>query len=245
MNPRSNCLIKNLTNSEFEILTSSCRLMSFKQGDQLFSPGEEPKYVYFPVNAMISIAKDTINGNSIDMAIVGEEGAVGLRGLFFNNNPYRVYVASSGLAYVIEMDKIKSLSKSGSWVHQIYMQANHQILEQIATEASCMHFHNVYQRVARWLLIRGHRTNSPSIDATHQHIADSLGVRREAVTLALKKLCGIHYCRGQVEIHDFSLLEKETCDCHRPNSNFHLFKDANSLILNGQPHHSSPMCHTH
>jgi CRP-like cAMP-binding protein len=88
--------------------------MSFKQGDKLFSPGEEPKYVYFPVNAMISIAKDTINGNSIDIAIVGEEGAVGLRGLFFNNNPYRVYVASSGLAYVIEMNKIKSLSTK-SW----------------------------------------------------------------------------------------------------------------------------------
>ena len=109
MNPRSNYLIKNLTDHEYEIITSSCRLMSFKQGDKLFSPGEEPKYVYFPVNAIISIAKDTINGNSIDMAIVGEEGAVGLRGLFFNNNPYRVYVASSGLAYVIEMNKIKSL----------------------------------------------------------------------------------------------------------------------------------------
>lgn len=218
MNPKSNKLIAQISDSEYEMIFTSFRLMSLKQGDKLFSPGEEPKYVYFPVNAMISIAKDTRDGNSIDMAIVGEEGAVGLRGLFFNNNPYRVYASTSGLAYVVEMKEIKSLSKSGSWVNLIYMQANHQILEQIATEASCIHFHTVYQRVARWLLIRGHRTNSLFINATHQDIADSLGVRREAVTLALSKLPGIQYCRGNVEIQDFSSLEKEACDCYRPNS---------------------------
>ena len=141
-----------------------------------------------------------------------------MRGLFFNICPYQVYAATSGFAYVIKLKDLEHHCQSGSWLHRLYIQANQQILDQIAVETACIHLHSISQRVARWLLTRSYRTNSRFVEATHQSIADSLGVRREAVTNALLKLDGIDHCRGQVEIQDFIALEVEACDCYRPHA---------------------------
>lgn len=216
MNPKSNHLLSEIADSEYELIHRGLQLISLKKGDQLFCPGGLIEYAYFPVNALISISVESKDGVSLDMAMVGEEGAIGLRGLFFNICPYRVCAATSGLAYVIHLKELSHLCRSGTWLHRMYIQANEQILEQIAAETSCAKFHSISQRVARWLLIRGHRTRSRLVEATHQSMANSLGIRREAVTLALLKLTGIAHGRGQIEIQDFFALENEACDCYRP-----------------------------
>lgn len=216
MNPRSNHLLAQLTDSEYESVHPNLRLMSLSKGDELFQPGGLIEHAYFPVSALIAFAIESKEGVSIDMALVGQEAAAGLRGLFFNICPYRVYAATSGFAYVIKLKDLEYLCQTGSWLHRLYIQANQQILDQIAAETACIHLHSIPQRVARWLLTRSYRTNSRFVAATHQSIANSLGVRREAITNTLFKLSGIHHCRGQVEIQDFFKLEQKACDCYRP-----------------------------
>lgn len=218
MNPKSNHLISQLNDSEYELLNRGLRLVSLEKGDQLFYPGGLIEQAYFPVTALISVAIESKEGVSIDMALVGQEGVIGLRGLHFNICPYSVSAVSSGLAYAIHLHELVHLSQSEAWLNRMYIQANQQILKQIADETACIHLHTIPQRVARWLLTRGHQSNFRLVEATHQSIADSLGVRREAVTLALQKMSGIQLYRGQVEIQDQLSLEHEACDCFRHNA---------------------------
>jgi len=88
------------------------------------------------------------------------------------------------------------------------------VLRKIAIELACCHFHAVQQRVARWILAQDDCTHIGGLDVTHQGIANSLGVRREAVSLALPKLSGCSLTRGHLEITDRSLLENEACECY-------------------------------
>jgi len=218
MNPKCNHLLDQIQDAEYQSICRSLRLVSLKEGDQLFYPGGLIEHAYFPVNVLISISNEVKDGLSIDIALVGEEGVLGLRGLFFNTSPYRVYACTSGLAYVVHLSELKHLCQSGLWLHRMYIQASQQILEQIATETSCAHFHSIQQRLARWLLTRSQRLDSNLIEATHQSIANSLGVRREAITNALLRLSGIDHFRGQIEIRDYFALEEAACDCYRPHT---------------------------
>jgi len=216
VNPRSNQQLAQLNEAEYQSIHQDLHLVSLQAGQNLFTPGGLIDQVYFPANALISIANQMPDGLSMDMAVIGSAGSVGLRGLFDNICPYRVYVAHSGLAYRIGLSKLRPfLDVGGCWVHRMYVQANHRILGQIATETTCAHFHCVTQRLARWLLLRTKLADQPGLEATHQSIADSLGVRREAVTNALMRLPGISACRSRVEVQDRSLLEQEACDCDR------------------------------
>lgn len=215
MNPRSNQLLDQLTDAEYQLLHRDLQLVSLQAGQTLFIPGGTIDQAYFPVNALIAIANQLSGGQSIDMALVGSEGSVGLRGLFENICPYQVYVANSGLSYKIGLARLRQLFDSGAWVHKIYIQANHQILGQIAAETTCAHFHGVLARLARWILIRTARLEQTYLEATHQSVADCLGVRREAVTHALMKLPGIQCHRNHIEVNDRSDLEHQACGCYQ------------------------------
>lgn len=220
MIPKRNHLLEQLMDAEYQLLHQDLQLVSLDVGQVLFFPGGVIDTVYFPVNALIAIANEISNGLSMDMALIGSEGAAGLRGLFEPVCPYRVHVAYSGFAYKIALPYLRRILDSDAWLHKMYIQANHQIFGQIAAETMCAHFHGVPARVARWLLLRTRHVGQTYLDATHQCLADSLGVRREAVTIALGKLPGISGNRNRIDITDRSKLEDATCDCfHRHDDN--------------------------
>lgn len=215
MSPKHNDQLEQLVDSEYQLLHRDLQLVSLEAGQNLFTPGSPFEYVYFPLNALIAIANQMTDGQSMDMAIVGPEGSVGLIGLFKSKCPYRVYVANSGLAYKIAMPKVRQyFDVAGSWVHKLYVQANHRILEQIATETTCANYHSVKARAARWLLTRSQHVGKTILEVTHQSIADSLGVRREGITNALASLPGINCLRNRIEVADRFALEQECCDCY-------------------------------
>ena len=215
MNPKNNQLLDQLPQALYQLMHPLLQLVSLEEGELLFGPGERIEQAIFPVNALIAIANELREGVCIDMALVGAEGAVGLRGLYFGISPYRVHVAHSGLAYRVALHALQPLMLPGAWVHHLYLQASHQILGQIAAELACAHFHPLLARVARWLLTRSERTGQRCIAATHQSLADALGVRREAITHALLRLPGIVQGRQRIEIEDLPTLARQSCDCGR------------------------------
>lgn len=203
LNPRCNALLDGLTESEGVAVFQSMRLVSLADGQQLYAPGDLIDQVYFPVTALIAIAKEMKDGLSIDVAWVGKEGGVGFRGMV-SRCLNRVYVASSGLAYQISLKQLHQIQDyhlsrrspqqtldSGAWLTRMYVQATSAIFDSMALQTACAHFHSNRDRVARWLLARQKHGQSPCIEATHQKIAYSLGIRRESVTHALLQLKGI------------------------------------------------------
>lgn len=215
MNPKNNQLLEQLPQNLYPLIHPLLQLVSLETGELIFGPGDRIEQVFFPVNALIAIANELREGVSIDMALVGAEGAVGLRGLYFATSPYRVHVAHSGLAYRVPLHVLRSLMPSGAWLHHMYLQSSHQILSQIAVELACAHFHPLLARVARWLLTRIERTGECCIEATHQSLADALGVRREAITHALLRLPSIVQGRHRIGIQDLPALTQQSCDCQR------------------------------
>ena len=244
LNPRCNVLLDQLTDAESLRVFPSLRLVSLAEGQLLYAPGDLIDQVYFPVTALIAVAKIMQGGVTMDVAVVGKEGAIGFRGMV-SRCPNRVYVTSAGLAYQISLQQLQliqdyqldprqtgHLPEPGAWLTRMYVQATRMIFDSMAVEAGCAHFHSTRERVVRWLLIRYAQCHSLCIEATHQKIADSLGVRRESVTLALLQIQGIQYIRNHIEINDFAALESQACECHwaRPAS------DGDQLSLPFQGH---------
>ena len=98
------------------------------------------------------------------------------------------------------------------------------MVSKMSMEVACANFHSLEQRVAKWLLIRhDHHRNDP-IRVTHQSIADSLGVRREAITLILRKMRGLSFSRGAIKVVDREMLEHSTCECYAAQRQVHAFQ---------------------
>lgn len=226
LNPRCNALLDQLTDAESEQLFPSLRLVSLTEGQLLYAPGDLIDQIYFPVTALVAIAKIMQGGLAMDVATVGKEGGIGFRGLV-SRCPNRVFVTSAGLAYQISLQQLQHIhdhslsptqpgprSRCDTWLNRMYVQAIRYVFDSMAVEAGCAHFHSTRERVARWLLVRYAQGHTLCIEATHQKIADSLGVRRESVTNALLQLRGIEYIRNHIEIHDHLALESQACECH-------------------------------
>ena len=236
LNPRCNLLLDQLTDGEIKPLLGSLRLVALVDGQQLYGPGDLIDQVYFPVTALIAITKQMKDGVSIDVALIGEEGAAGFRGMT-SRCPNTVRVTGSGLAYQIGLRQLQAIQNrqldthvqgsaraSSLWLTRLHAQAVQKVFDSIAQETACAHFHSSKERVARWLLTRYAHGPSEYIEATHQKIADALGVRRECVTHTLLKLEGVRCGRNHIEIHDLSHLESQSCEC------FRALKELNSAL---------------
>ncbi len=230
LNPRSNDLLNQMTHAESEWVFPHLSLVSLSEGDPIYGPGDVIDQFYFPVTALLAIAKDMDDGFSIDLAVIGKESAIGFRGLN-RRVQNRVYVTSSGLAYKVGLQHLQELEKAylssqkasglhekSPWMTRMYVHATESILDSAVLETGCAHFHVASERIARWLLSRYDRSKSIYIHATHQKIADSLGIRREAVTNALLKMRGIDGQRSQIEIKNLDELVAQSCECYRVSS---------------------------
>ena len=170
-------------------------------GDVLYESGDKLRHVYFPTTCIISLLYVMEDGASAEIAVVGNEGILGIS-LFMGGNttPSRAIVQSAGHAYRLKADLLKDeFERYGPTMHLLlrYTQA---LITQMAQTAVCNRHHSVDQQLCRWLLLSLDRLASNELTMTQELIANMLGVRREGVTEAAGKLQDaglIHYQPGQ------------------------------------------------
>lgn len=213
MNPRMNQCLETLPESDFQLVLPHLKLMSLKAGETLYEAFSRPDKLYFPINALIAIRKDTPDGLSIDTATISSEGLIGLAGLT-GNSYFRAIVAESGFAYQMDRSYLQVLIDLYPMITKMCMRGSQLVIRKISMELLCNHYHQIPQRLARWILTRHDCLLADSLSVTHQAISDSLGVRREAVTLTLANLLGVKVTRGQLEISDRAALEHQSCECY-------------------------------
>ena len=212
-NPRLNDLLATLPESDLQFLLPSLQLVSLTAGETLVEAGSQTTKIYFPINAVVAHSREMSDGLAIDTASVGCDGMLGLGGL--TGSPlHRLYVSQSGLAYRMDIGRLVLAMESYPKISEMCMKGVQHILRKISIELACSHFHSIHQRVARWILAQDDYSQDGSINVTHQAIAHSLGVRREAVSLALHKLSGCSVSRSHLEIADRIALENESCGCY-------------------------------
>ena len=189
-----------------------------KLGDVLYEPGIQLRYVYFPTTSIVSLLYVMADGASAEIAIVGNEGILGIS-LFMGGDttPSRAVVQSAGHGFRLKAELLKNeFGRFGPAMHLLlrYTQA---LITQMAQTAACNRHHSLLQQLCRWLLLTLDRMPSKDLLMTQELIASMLGVRRVGVTEAagkLKDLGVISYRRGHITVLDRSLLNAHVCECY-------------------------------
>jgi CRP-like cAMP-binding protein len=216
---RQNHLLDALPGSDYARLAPHLELVPLKLGDVLYESGDALRYVYFPTTAIISLLYVMEDGASAEIAIVGNEGILGIS-LFMGGEttPSRAVVQSAGHAFRLKAGLLKDeFGRFGPTMHLLlrYTQA---LITQMAQTAVCNRHHSIDQQLCRWLLLSLDRLASNELAMTQELIANMLGVRREGVTEAAGKLQDaglIHYSRGKITVLDREGLETRSCECYQ------------------------------
>jgi CRP-like cAMP-binding protein len=217
-NPHQNHLLNALPASDYDRLAPHLELWALELGAVLYEPGRAMRYVYFPTTAIVSMLYVMEDGASAEIAIVGNEGLLGIS-LFMGGEttPSRAVVQSAGYGYRMKAPLLKSeFERYGTLMHLLlrYTQA---LITQMAQTAVCNRHHTVDQQLCRWLLLSLDRLASNELTMTQELIANMLGVRREGVTEAAGKLQDaglVEYRRGKITVLDRPRLEARSCECY-------------------------------
>ena len=219
VNPKQNHLLDALLSAEFDRLSPNLELVEMSLGKVLYESGGMLEHVYFPTNSIISLLYRMENGSAAEIAVVGNEGILGIS-LFMGGETTssRAVVQSAGHAYRLKAQLLKDEFNRGGPVQRLLLRYTQALITQMAQTAVCNRHHSVEQQLCRWLLLSLDRLATDKLTMTQELIANMLGVRREGVTDAAGKLQReglINYSRGQITVLDRPKLEKRSCECYQ------------------------------
>ena len=214
-----NHLLGDIREDELERLLPNLQPLSLPLGQVLYESNEKLDYVYFPTTAIISLLYIMENGSSAEIGVVGNDGMVGIA-IFMGGDttPNRAVVQSAGRAFKIRASLMKDEFTLGGRFHNLCLRYTQALITQISQTAVCNRLHSVDQQLCRWLLLSHDRLPSDRIIMTQDLISNMLGVRREGITHAAKKLQKsgyISYVRGDMTILNRKGLEKTACECYQ------------------------------
>jgi CRP-like cAMP-binding protein len=217
--PRQNHLLDALPPGDFERLAPQLESVSMKLGVVLYEPGTRMRHVYFPTTSIVSLMYVMENGASAEIAIVGNEGVLGIS-LFMGGDttPSRAVVQSAGYAFRLKAQLLKDEFARFGPMLRLLLRYTQALITQMSQTAVCNRHHSVDQQLCRWLLLSLDRLASNELVMTQELIANMLGVRREGVTEAageLQKAGLIRYRRGRIRVLDRRGLEARSCECYQ------------------------------
>ena len=218
LTPGRNRLLSALPEDDCARLRSHLDLVPLPLGWSVYESGGAQGHMYFPTTAIVSLLYVMEDGASAEIAVVGNDGLVGIA-LFMGGEttPSRAVVQSAGQGYRLKASILKAEFERGGALQQLLLRYTQALFTQMAQTAVCNRHHAVEQQLCRWLLLSLDRLPSNELTMTQELIANMLGVRREGVTEAAGKLqeAGIiEYSRGKITVLDRPQLEALVCECY-------------------------------
>ena len=216
--PRRNHLLAALPEAEWRRWLPQLEAVELPLGKVLYESGSTLSHVYFPTTAIVSLLYVMENGASAEIAVVGNEGIVGIS-LFMGGEttPSRAVVQSAGQGFRLKAQTMKDEFNLAGPVLHLLLRYTQALITQMAQTAVCNRHHTLDQQLCRWLLLSLDRLAGNELVMTQELIANMLGVRREGVTesaLKLQEAGLIRYARGHISVLDRTGLEKRCCECY-------------------------------
>lgn len=216
--PKQNHLLATLPAADYKRLLRTLELVPLDLGQAVCESGTRQGYVYFPTDSIVSLLYILQDGSSAEIAVVGNDGVVGIA-LFMGGEttPNRAVVQSAGYAYRLRSRALKGEFDRGEDLQHLLLRYTQALITQMAQTVVCNRHHTLEQQLCRWLLLRLDRLPSNELVMTHDLIANMLGVRRQGVTEAAGKLQAqglIDYNRGRIIVLDRPKLEARVCECY-------------------------------
>jgi CRP-like cAMP-binding protein len=213
-----NRLLARLPRAERERLLAHATEVPLAFGEVLVEPGQDHGAVWFPLTGFVSVVARVEGQAPLEMGLIGREGMLGATVVLgVDTVPLGGLVQGDGSALRINLRPFRRCLKQSPVLQRSLQRYLYVVLSQLAQSAVCTRFHEVNQRLARWLLMTHDRTAGDRLHLTHQFLAGMLGVRRSAVTIAAGHLQDrgiIHYNRGEIDVLDRPALEAWSCECY-------------------------------
>ena len=217
--PKKNHLLAALGGLEWQRWQPLLEDVEMPLGRVLYEADKKMSHVYFPTTSIVSLLTVLENGSSAEIAVVGNDGLVGVA-LFMGggSTPSRAVVQSAGHGFRLKAEDMKREFDRGGPVLHLLLRYTQALITQMASTAVCNRHHSLDQQLCRWLLLSLDRLDGSELVMTQELIANMLGVRREGVTEGATKLQNaglISYSRGRIRVLDRPGLEKRSCECYK------------------------------
>jgi CRP-like cAMP-binding protein len=214
-----NQILAAFPTEEYDRLSGKLELVEMPLGEVLCESRQQIDHVYFPTTAIVSLQYVLENGASAEIAVVGNEGILGIS-LFMGGNTTlsRAVVRSAGRGFRLQAHLLQQEFNRAGPVLRLLLRYTQALITQMTQTAVCNRHHSVEQQLCRALLLSLDRLSSDTVTMTQELIANMLGVRREGVTEAagnLQRAGLIRYSRGRIDVLDRRGLEKAVCECYR------------------------------
>ncbi|MDP9010062.1 MAG: Crp/Fnr family transcriptional regulator [Pseudomonadota bacterium] len=215
---KKNQLLAALPAAELQRWLPHLEHVDMPLGQVLYEPGVTLSHVYFPTTAIVSLLYVMQNGESAEIAVVGNDGLVGVS-LFMggDSTSSRALVQSAGGAYRLTAQLMKSEFDRGGPVLHLFLRYTQALITQMVQTAACNRHHSLDQQLCRWLLLSLDRLQGTEMVMTQALIAHMLGVPLKGATegaLKLQMAGLIDYAQGRIQVLDRDGLEKRTCECY-------------------------------
>jgi CRP-like cAMP-binding protein len=217
--PQQNGLFAALSAAERERLSGDLELVPLTLGQVLYEAGEKMSHAYFPIDCIVSLLYVMKDGDSAEIAIIGNEGVVGIA-LYMGGESTmsRGIVQNAGHAYRLKAEVLKGEFDRGGELSRLLLMFASALITQMVQTAACNRHHSVNQQLCRWMLLSLDRLPSRRISMTEKLIGNMLGIDAAAVATATNALHNaglIHYDNGEITVLDRSGVEKRSCECYQ------------------------------
>jgi CRP-like cAMP-binding protein len=217
-NAINNKILLSLSHKECNRVLSEMELVRLKPRHVVHEAGETLKSGYFVSTGAISVLAVQPDGNSIEVSLIGNEGFTALPLLVgFHTSPTRLMTLGEVTAYRCDAGVLKVLVQQCPQLERQLHHFGQRLAMQTIQIAACNQFHDVEERLARWILMSHDRVSSDNLLLTQEFMAQMLGIRRASVSAAagiLQKAGSISYTRGSIRILNRKRLEGAACDCY-------------------------------
>ncbi len=213
-----NHLLAGLPPADLARLTAALELVPLKLGQVLYESGETMSHAYFPTDCVISLLYVMQNGASAEIAIVGNEGMIGIA-LFMGGDSTmsRGIVQNAGSAYRLQARLLKDEFHRGGALNRSLLMFSAALITQMVQTAACNRHHTIDQQLCRWMLLSLDRLPTGQIRMTAKLVGNMLGLRTEQVSAATDSLITaglIRYDSGEITVLDRAGVERRSCECY-------------------------------
>jgi CRP-like cAMP-binding protein len=217
-NPVQNDLLAALPPEQWKRWQPHLEYADMPLGDVLYEPGDTLTHVYFPTTAIVSLLYLMKNGESAEIAVVGNDGVVGVS-LFLGgwSTSSRALAQSAGGAYRLPAELMKQEFDRGGAVLHLFLRYTQALMTQMVQTAACNKHHSLDQQLCRWLLLSLDRLQGTEMLMTRTLIANMLGVSSTTATEGVLRLHAaglINYKAGRILVVDRNALERRSCECY-------------------------------
>lgn len=214
-----NLILNSLSPDVNRMLAPALKPVALKKEQFIYQEGDRLESIYFPVTAVVSEFKILEDGRMVEIAVTGNDGAIGLASMFSNQHfaPNFTQVSQAGTANKLDTHIFESLIRSDEAVRMSLNGFVEQHIRQISQKSICNMYHSVKERLCTWLLMVQDRCGRSTLNLTHEQIARTLGVYRPSITCIaeeLRELKLIDYSRGAISICSRERVERSACTCY-------------------------------